>query len=72
MLILARYRQEAILIGNVRVTILDITQRKHGRPRVTLGIDAPTEIPILRAELPPLESNRESKTPTENQKEAKA
>lgn len=72
MLILARYTQEAILIGNVRVTILDIVQRKHGRPRVTLGIDAPSEIPILRAELPRLESNRRSTTPLACNKEAEA
>lgn len=52
MLILARYPQEALLIGEVRVTVLHVARRKHGRARVTLGIDAPPEIPILRAELP--------------------
>ncbi len=51
MLILARYSQEAILIGDAQVTVLNIIQRK-GRIRVILGIDAPPEIPILRAELP--------------------
>lgn len=52
MLILARYPQQAILIGEVQITILDVVSRKHGRPRVTLGIDAPPEIRVLRAELP--------------------
>ena len=56
MLILARYPQEAIVIGEVRVTVLDIIRWKQGRPRVILGIDAPPEISILRAELPCLES----------------
>lgn len=53
MLILARYRQETIFIGEVQVTILDIVRRKHGRTRVKLGIEAPPEILIRRAELPP-------------------
>jgi sRNA-binding carbon storage regulator CsrA len=39
------------LIGDVRVTVLGIVRRKHGRIRVKLGIDAPPAIPILRAEL---------------------
>ncbi|HZO73377.1 MAG TPA: carbon storage regulator [Ktedonobacteraceae bacterium] len=52
MLILARYPQQAILIGEVQVTILTVVARKHGRPRVTLGIDAPSEIRVLRVELP--------------------
>ena len=52
MLILARYVQEAVLIGEARLTVLYVTRRKNGRMRVTLGIDAPPEIPILRAELP--------------------
>lgn len=72
MLILARYPQEAILIGEVRVTVLAIAQRKHGRPRVTLGIDAPAEISILRAELPRLESNQKRNTLTDNREEAEA
>lgn len=55
MLILARYLDESLLIGEARVTILGIVRRKHGRIRIKLGIDAPPSIPILRAELPRFE-----------------
>jgi carbon storage regulator CsrA len=72
MLILARYPEEAILIGDVRVTVLAIMQRKHGRPRVTLGIDAPATIPILRAELPRWGSNEKPGTPIASGEEARA
>ena len=70
MLILARYPQEAILIGEARVTVLKIIPRRHGRPRVTLGIEAPAAIPILRAELLRVEAAKKNKTPTDDSAEA--
>lgn len=62
MLILARYLDEALFIGKARVTILEVTRRKHGRLRVKLGIEAPPDISILRAELPRLETQGEDST----------
>lgn len=64
MLILARYPQEAILIGEIKVTILDIVRWKNGRTRVKLGIEAPPEILILRAELTHLSSHERHCTQT--------
>lgn len=64
MLILARYPQQAILIGEVQVTILDVVSRKHGRTRVTLGIDAPPEIRVLRAELPRYQTHERNVSPS--------
>lgn len=64
MLILARYVDEAVFIGQCRVTVLGIVRRKNGRTRVKIGIDAPPEIPILRAELPRLSANEQNSTPT--------
>ena len=53
MLVLSRRQDESLLIaGNIRVTVL----RSRGRD-IRLGIEAPSEIPVLRAELvktPPL------------------
>ena len=72
MLILARYPQETILIGEVRVTVLDIIRHKQGRPRVILGFDAPPEILILRAELSRVESDEQKPLPSENREEAGA
>jgi carbon storage regulator len=47
MLVLGRKRDEKIVIGgNVTVTILDVRGNN-----VRLGIDAPPEIPVHRAEL---------------------
>lgn len=47
MLVLSRYRDESIVIGdNIVVTIVDIRGDK-----VRLGIDAPTEIPVHRQEV---------------------
>ena len=51
MLILTRYTNEQLLIGDAQLTILAITQRKNGRGCVKLGIEAPAELPIIRAEL---------------------
>ena len=47
MLVLSRYRDESIIIGdNIVVTIVDIRGDK-----VRLGINAPTEIPVHRQEV---------------------
>ncbi len=55
MLVLSRKPQQAIRIGdNVWITIVEIK-----RGVVRLGIDAPREIPVMRAEL--LEGNRAPK-----------
>ena len=62
MLILARYLQEAIFIGEAHVTILNIAYRKHSRARVTLGINASSEIPILCAELHRYQSHERAHT----------
>ena len=72
MLILARYPQEAILIGEARVTVLEIIQRRHGRSRVTLGIEAPAAISILRAELSHVEAVMKNEAPADDSEEATA
>ena len=47
MLVLTRKRMEQIIIGSgIRITVL-----KLERNQVRIGIEAPTETPILRAEL---------------------
>jgi carbon storage regulator len=47
MLVLSRKQDEVIRIGrDVTVTVLSI-----GRGRIRLGIEAPSEVPILRGEL---------------------
>lgn len=46
MLVLSRNEQETIYIGDVAVTVTHI-----GKHHVKLGIDAPHEVKILRAEL---------------------
>ena len=50
MLVLSRKRGESILIhtpqGTIRVLLLD-----RNADRVRLGIDAPTEVKVMRAEL---------------------
>lgn len=47
MLVLQRKKEESIIIGgNIKITIADI-----GSDRVKISIDAPKDIPILRAEL---------------------
>lgn len=47
MLVLQRKKEESIIIGgNIKITIADI-----GSDRVKISIEAPKDIPILRAEL---------------------
>ncbi len=47
MLVLSRYRDESIMIGdNIVITVVDIRGDK-----VRLGIDAPTEVPVHRQEV---------------------
>jgi carbon storage regulator len=47
MLVLSRKKGQYIIIGeNIKVTILDV-----GEDRVSIGIDAPREINIIRGEL---------------------
>lgn len=47
MLVLQRKKGESLIIdGNIKITIAEI-----GTDRVKISIDAPREIPILRAEL---------------------
>lgn len=64
MLVLARYPQETIVIGEVHITVLAIRAHPRGRARVTLGIEAPPEIPILRAELSRSQLDKRSNVPT--------
>ena len=47
MLVLSRRREEKIRIGNAAITVLAIAGN-----RVRIGIDAPEEVQILRAEVP--------------------
>jgi carbon storage regulator len=59
MLVLSRKRAEALVIGSgVRVTVL-----KVDRNQVRLGIEAPEDVRVFRAEL--LERGRPSPPPTE-------
>ncbi len=60
MLILTRTIDEAIFIGPCRVTVLGVVRRNQGRIRVKLGIDAPRDIPIRRAELSPRPPEQQS------------
>lgn len=46
MLVLTRRKGESIVIGETVLTLLEA-----GRGRVRIGIDAPAEISVLRAEL---------------------
>ena len=55
MLVLTRKPDESILLGNIVVTILRVNGDK-----VRIGIRAPAEVPIVRAELPPKAAERPS------------
>ena len=59
MLVLSRKRDEQIIIaGNIKITVVDIRGDK-----VRLGVEAPKEIPVHRAEVQQLidaERSRES------------
>ena len=47
MLVLTRKKDESVLIGDaIRVTVLEVNANS-----ISVGIDAPDEVPILRAEL---------------------
>ncbi len=46
MLVLSRKRGEKLLIGDVAVTVLEVQGN-----RVRVGIEAPAEVVVLRAEL---------------------
>lgn len=48
MLVLSRREQEQILIGPVTITVVAI----EGTSRVRLGIEAPEDVVIRRAEVP--------------------
>lgn len=63
MLILTRYIDEAIVIGQCRVTVLGVVRYKHGRLRVKLGIEAPRQVAILREELTRQPQERSSGAP---------
>ncbi len=53
MLVLSRKLGEKIRIGeDIIVTVVDID-----RGKIRLGIEAPTEVPILRQELLPIDSS---------------
>ena len=45
-MVLTRGRQESILIGDVLVTVIQV-----GRGKVRIGIEAPKDTPVMRAEL---------------------
>jgi carbon storage regulator len=55
MLVLARKPREAIVMGNIRIEVVRVAGQK-----VTLGIEAPREVRILREELVEPESTKES------------
>jgi carbon storage regulator len=66
MLVLSRKTNEAICIGpNMYVTVLAI---QGGRVR--LGVEAPRDVPILRAELQEWSPSDERSIPTPNKCEA--
>ena len=46
MLVLSRYRDEVIMVGEVKITILKIDGKK-----VNIGIDAPKDVPVHRLEV---------------------
>ncbi len=54
MLTLSRFVGEAIIINeNITITIV-----KNDRGKIRISIDAPKDVPIRRAELPPLEKHK--------------
>ena len=56
MLVLSRQQRTSIMIGSsIEVTVLSVS--KH---RVKIGIDAPSDVRIVRSELLPLDDSRSS------------
>jgi carbon storage regulator len=56
MLVLSRREQERIKLGDsITVTIIRVSGE-----RVRIGIEAPPEVPVVRAELPPHPATRVS------------
>ena len=52
MLVLSRHINETLIIGkDIRVTVLRFIQSANRPPRVTLGIEAPRDCPVDRAEI---------------------
>ena len=50
MLVLSRYLEESIYIGDTRVRVIGVSN-VNGRPRVKLGIEAARDVVVLREEL---------------------
>jgi len=51
MLVLARLKDEKIMIGDeICITVTEFDKR-HGRTRVKLGIEAPQHVPVHRMEV---------------------
>ncbi len=49
MLVLSRYKNESIFIGDdIKITVIDVKGDK-----VRLGIEAPVEVPVFREEIKP-------------------
>jgi carbon storage regulator len=46
MLVLSRRKDQVIWIGDIKVVIVDVD-----RDKVRIGIDAPSDVPIYRAEI---------------------
>jgi carbon storage regulator len=67
MLVLSRYRDQAIMIGDdVKITIIDVRGDK-----VRLGIEAPRELPVHREEVYELVKQQKlDKEATEEQKKS--
>lgn len=63
MLVLSRKLNQCIMVGDVKIMVV-----KLGGNRVSLGVDAPRDVPIVRGELEPRE--RQPGEPTEADSDA--